>query len=216
MPIDLFRPVATTALWANTMKTPEELQAEIDALTAKNREILSELRAAKAKAKGAEIDPEDHARLQGEVEELRGKLAQAEKTGKAEIEKLTKALSEKDGALQSYLIEGGLSEALAKAGVRPEFMDAAKALLKSQAVIKADGGQYQALIGDKPLTEAIKAWAVDAGKHFIAAPANSGGGASGGGQAGGNTKKFAEMTSEERVALYRTDPAAYEAAKAAG
>lgn len=196
--------------------TLEDLQAEVEALKTHNAKLLGELKVAKAKAKGAEIDPEEHAKLQSEVEELRGKLTQVEKTGKSEIDKLTKALSEKDGALQSYLIDGGLSDALAKAGVRPEFMDAAKALLKSQAAIKADGGQYQALIGDKPLTEAIKAWAGDAGKHFIAAPANSGGGATGGGQTGGNTKKFAEMTSEERVALYRADPAAYEAAKAAG
>lgn len=195
--------------------TLEELQAELETLKAHNAKLLGELKVAKAKAKGAEIDPEEHARLQTEVETLTGKLTAAEKSGKTEIEKLTKALSEKDGALQSHLIEGGLSDALAKAGVKPEFMDAAKALLKTQAQIKADGGNYQALIGDKPLAEAVKGWASEGGKHFIAATQNSGGGATGGGQTG-NAKKFADMTSEERVALYRTDPKAYEAAKTAG
>jgi hypothetical protein len=195
--------------------TPEELQAELETVKAHNAKLLGELKVAKAKAKGAEIDPEEHARLQGEVEELRGKLSTAEKSGKAELEKLTKALSEKDGALQSYLIDGGLSDALAKAGVKPEFMDAAKALLKTQAQIKAEGGNYQALIGGKPLADAITEWTGGAGKHFIAATQNSGGGATGGGQTG-NAKKFADMTSEERVALYRTDPKAYEAAKTAG
>jgi hypothetical protein len=195
--------------------TPEELQAELETVKAHNAKLLGELKVAKAKAKGAEIDPEEHARLQTEVETLTGKLTTAEKSGKTEIEKLKLALTEKDGALQSYLIEGGLSDALAKAGVKPEFMDAAKALLKSQAAIKAEDGKYQALIGDKPLAEAVKGWATEGGKHFIAATQNSGGGATGGGQ-NGNTKKFADMTSEERVSLYRTDPKAYEAAKTAG
>jgi len=196
------------------MKTAEELQAELDAVLTKNQELLREVKLAKAKAKGAEIDPEEFARLQSENEELKSSLDKASKNGKTEIEKLTKALSEKDGALQSYLIDGGLSDALAKSGVRPEFMDAAKALLKAQAGIKADGGKYEAQIGGKALTEAIGEWATGAGKHFIAAPNNSGGGASGGnGGAGG--KKFAEMSSDERTALYRSNPAAYEAAKSA-
>lgn len=161
--------------------TPEELQAEIESLKAHNAKLLGELKVAKAKAKGAEIDPEEHARLQGEVEELRGKLSTAEKSGKTEIEKLTKALAEKDGALQSYLIEGGLSDALAKAGVLPALMDGAKAMLKAQAAIKAEGGKYQALIGEKPLAEAVKEWASsDVGKHYTAATQNSGGGATGG------------------------------------
>lgn len=60
-------------------------------------------------------------------------------------------------------------------------MDAAKALLKMQATIKAENGQYQAVIGDKALGEFIKEWATsDAGKHFVAADNNSGGGAQGG------------------------------------
>lgn len=195
--------------------TLEELQAELETVKTHNAKLLGELKVAKAKAKGAEIDPEEHARLQTEVETLSSKLTTAEKSGKTEIDKLKLALTEKDGALQSYLIEGGLSDALAKAGVKPEFMDAAKALLKSQAAIKAEGGQYQALIGDKPLAEAVKGWASEGGKHFIAATQNSGGGATGGGQNGASVKKFSEMTSEEATLLFRTDPKAYEAAKAA-
>lgn len=198
------------------MKTPEELQSEIDALAENNANLVRELKAARKKAAGAEINPEDHANLQAEVEELRGKLTTVEKSGKTEIEKLTKALTEKDGALQGFLIEGGLSDALAKAGVLPALMDGAKAMLKAQAAIKADGGNYQALIGDKPLAEAVKEWASsDVGKHYTAAPQNSGGGATGGGQTGASVKKFSEMTSEEATLLFRTDPKAYEAAKAA-
>lgn len=164
----------------------DEMKASIEALQSKNRELLGELKVAKAKAKGAEIDPEQFAQLQNELEELRTQNDKLAKTSKSEIEKLSNALSEKDGALQQYLIDGGLTEALVKSGVRPELMKAAKAMLKSQAAIKADDGNYQALMGDAPLADAVAAWAAsDEGKYFVSAPANSGGGATGGNN--GNT-----------------------------
>lgn len=179
----------------------DELLGRFDALEESNKGLKADLAKAKAKAKGAEIDPEQHAALQSQVEELTDKLAKAEKAGKTEIEKLSNALKEKDGALNTYLVEAGLSDALAKVGVKPEFMDASKALLKAQAVIKADNGQYQALIGDKPLAEAIKEWALgDQGKHFIQAPNNSGGGGQGGDGKGGATKGNFGGNEKERVA----------------
>lgn len=204
--------------------TPEELQTKLDelsksneALAAKNRELLSEVKTYKAKAKGADIDPEEYAKLQTEVEDLRAALDKTSKASKIEAEKLQKVLAEKDGALQSILIDGGLTEAMVKAGVRPELMPAVKALLRSKAAIKADGGAYQAVMGDKAIAEAVAEWATsDEGKHFVAAPANNGGGALGAGSGGGRAKRFSEMTTDERTALYRTDPKAYEAAKNSG
>lgn len=200
--------------------TLEELQAEVgnlkesnEALASKNSELLKELKVFKAKAKGAEIDPAEHEQLKAELEEARTALAKTEKTYKAEIDKLTKSVTDKDSALQKYLIDGGLTDALAKAGVAPQFMDAAKALLRSQAGIKADETGYQAVLGEKSIAEAVKEWAAsDTGKHFVAAPRNSGGGAAGS-QNGGTQKAFKDMTSEERVTLFRTNPAQYEALK---
>lgn len=158
-----------------------ELEAAVEALTAKNRELLGEVKVAKAKAKGAEIDPAEHAALQSEIEGLRADLTKATKDSAKTIEQLQKDLSAKDNSLQSYLIDNGLTDALVKAGVRSEFMPAAKAMLRNQAQIKADNGDYAALMGDKPLVDAVAEWASsDEGKHFISAPANSGGGAAGG------------------------------------
>ncbi|HWS73667.1 MAG TPA: hypothetical protein VN324_00865 [Quisquiliibacterium sp.] len=170
----------------------EAISAATEALSAKNRELLGEVKTLKAKAKGADIDPAEHAALQSKVEELTDALDKATKTSKAEVEKLTKALSTKDAALTQHLIDAGLTDALAKAGVAPHYLTAAKAMFKGQAALKAEGDQYQALIGDKPLADAIAAWAQsDEGKHFVAAPASSGGGASGGasGGAGKPTQK---------------------------
>ncbi len=184
----------------------DELIASIEAMQESQKGLKADLAKAKAKAKGAEIDPEEHAALQTKVEELSNELSKATGNSKKEIDKLTAQLQEKDGALNTYLIEAGLTDALAKSGVKPEFMDASKALLKAQAVIKAENGQHQALIGEKPLADAIKEWAVsETGKHFVAAPANSGGGSQGGGGNGGNQNKGKiDGTAAERAAYFAT------------
>jgi len=158
-----------------------ELQEQIDALAAKNRELLGELKVTKAKARGADIDPEQFAAIQTELENTKAELAKVTKTSKAEMDKLTQSLQSKDTALQSYLIDNGLTDALVKAGVRPELMKAAKAMLRGQAALQAEGDQYKALMGDKPLADAVAEWsASDEGKHFVAAPQSNGGGATGG------------------------------------
>lgn len=179
----------------------EVTAAATEALSAKNRELLGEIKTLRAKAKGAEIDPTEHAALQTRVEELTHELQQREKSTKAEIEKLSKAVSEKDSALTQYLIDAGLTDALAKAGVAPHYLNATKAMFKAQAALKSDGGKYLALLGEKPIADAIAEWVkTDEGKHFLSAPANSGGGATGG-QAGG-TKPAGDLagTREQRIA----------------
>jgi len=158
-----------------------ELEAAMEALSAKNRELLGEVKVAKARAKGAEIDPNDFVALQTENEALKLQLEKTTKDSAKTIETLQSSLTEKDGALQSYLIDNGLNDAMLKAGIKTEFMAAAKAMLKSQTKLMAENGQYSALMGDKPLNDAIAEWAAgDEGKHFVSAPANSGGGATGG------------------------------------
>ena len=158
-----------------------ELEAAIEVLSAKNNQLLGEVKVAKAKAKGAEIDPAEYAALQNENETLKSELTKATKDSAKTIEGLQTSLSEKDGALQSYLIDNGLNDAMLKAGIKPEFMSAAKAMLKANTKVTAENGQYSALMGDKPLFDAITEWAAsDEGKHFVSAPANSGGGATGG------------------------------------
>ena len=159
----------------------EVTTAATEALSAKNRELLGEVKTLKAKAKGADIDPAEHAALQAQVEELTEKLTKTDKAGKTEIDKLTKALSEKDGALHKYLIDAGLTDALVKAGVQAPLMDAVKALHQGKASIEVADGNYIARIDGKPLAEFVTSWAQsDQGKHFVSAPQNSGGNSQGG------------------------------------
>lgn len=183
-----------------TQETLDELLANVASLTESTKGLKADLAKAKAKAKGAEIDPEDYAALQTQVAELSDKLSKSEKAYKSETEKLSKSLSEKDGALTKYLLEANLTDNLAKARVKPELMDAAKALLKMQATIKAENGEYTALIGDKPIGDFVNEWTnSDAGKHFVAAENNSGGGANGGGGSGDIGKKVTDMTAAEKA-----------------
>lgn len=177
----------------------DELKATIEALVAKNRELLGEVKMAKAKSKGAEINPEDFAALQHEAETLRATLDKTSKDNAKLVDGLNSTIKEKDGALQSYLIDNGLSDALIKANVRAEMMPAVKAMLKAKASIKSDNGQYSALMGDQPLLDAVTAWAAsDEGKHFVSAPANSGGGAAGGNGNGGTHSPKGDMGGDKQ------------------
>lgn len=82
------------------------------------------------------------------------------------------------------------------------MMPAVKAMLKQQTSIKAEGSDYLALMGDKPLSEAVIEWAQsDAGKPFVVAPDNSGGGAAGGAVNGSGPSPKGNLggTREQRV-----------------
>jgi hypothetical protein len=192
----------------------EVTAAATEALSAKNRELLGELKTLKAKAKGADIDPAEYAALQAQIEDMTDKLSKAEKSGKAEVEKLTKQLTEKDGALRKHLVDEGLTAAALKAGVATHYIDAVKALHGSRVQVEVKDGAYVATLEGKPLAESLTTWAQsDQGKHFVAAPANSGGGAGGGGGSpGAGTPKTLQeaKTPAERKAVIAARLAAAE------
>lgn len=164
-----------------TQEKLDGLLSKFEALEESNKGLKSDLVKLKVKAKGADIDPDEYANLQNQVVELSSKLENDGKLSKKELERLSGLVKEKDGALTTYLLDANLTDSLAKSKVKPELMDAAKALLKMQATIKAENGNYQAVIGDKALGDFVKEWATsETGKHFVAAENNNGGGATGG------------------------------------
>lgn len=183
----------------------DELQAQLDELKEKleatersNNGLKADLAKAKAKAKGADIDPEEYAKLQTENEELKLNFTKVQKDLAKQTDTLTSQLKEKDSALTQYLIDSQLTDSLSKVGVLPQFMDATKSLLKSQATIKNDNGSYQALMNDKSIADAVKEWATsDNGKYFVKAPDNTGGGSSGSGNGNAPTQ---DMTSTQKIA----------------
>jgi flagellar capping protein FliD len=170
-------------------KISEAVEAATGGLVKKNQELLTELKEAR---KGRAIDPAELDKLQAKIDALEADLGTAHKT-KKEQEKALKlaqdALASESGFTQKLLLDNGLTEALVKAGVATPMLPAVKAMLGSQAKVIVDGDARKAVIGDKDLTEFVSAWATtDEGKHFIAAPANGGGGASGGAGNGSGAK----------------------------
>ena len=157
-------------------KQVSDLQAEKEAMSAKNKELLGEIKKLKAKNNDA-VDAEKYAELESKFDELKSENDKLVKKYDADVKKLNADLSTANGSLNRYLIDAGLSDNLAKAGVKAEFLEAAKALLRGQASLKDEKGELKAYIADKPISEFVSEWAQKDGKAFIAAPQGQGGGA---------------------------------------
>jgi hypothetical protein len=178
MPFDPTDPETKTALAAAIADAKEGQDA-------KNAELLGEVKKLKADLrKTQDIKPEDVAAIEAERDKALTDLATATKTAKdatTTADKATKALEAESGFTHKLLVENGLREQLASNGVtNPVHQKAAMAMLASQVAITADGDTRVAKVGDKVLADFVKEWSAgDEGKHFVAAPANSGTGAPG-------------------------------------
>lgn len=157
-------------------KNNAELKAEKKKLQDQQGELSERLKALEDAADEAErIKAEKDGDVKTAVEKVEAKLRKELAAKDAEKSSL-------QGQLQTLLVDNGLNEALTKAGVAPQYMDAAKALLRTKHKVEIvdSEGQPTAQIEGKSLAEAVSEWAQgDHGKHFIAAPSNSGGGAQG-------------------------------------
>lgn len=183
----------------------EAVEEATSGLIAKRDELLGEV---KKLRKGQQVDPAEVEKIEAERDAARAEAAEAKKAlGKATkaAEDATKKLADADSREQRLLVDNGLNEALAKAGVNnPALAKAAKALLVAQAQVVADGEARVVKIGDKALADAVNEWAgTDEGKHFVTAASSTGGNSQGGGNKGGGAAK-----SVTRTAFNSMDPAA--------
>lgn len=185
-------------------------------LKAKNDELLGKLKADKAERESMKAQLDELVAAKEEAE-----TAAAEKAGDVdsvkkqltdkhikELEKLNATLEGERQVNRKLLVDNGLTAALTEAGVAKEYLPAAKALLQSTNDIElADNdGQRVALVGGAALKDFVSGWAQsDQGRHFVAAPANSGGGAQGAssGNADGKSiprKAWDQMPHSDRMA----------------
>jgi SMC interacting uncharacterized protein involved in chromosome segregation len=172
-------------LLANDKKRKDELKSLQDRLEALEAEK------ADAEQKAAEKG--------GDIEKIKSQL---EAKHKKELDTVNAKLEAANSKLHTTLVDGGITEALTKAGVAPQYLDASKALLlKNKAEIEENENGVVVKIDGKPLNEFVTAWAQgDQGKHFVAAPNNGGGGAQGadGKSKAPTDKKKAEYTFTEK------------------
>lgn len=178
-------------------------------LVSKRDELLAEV---KKMRKNQEIKPEQLEELENQVEAYKTKWTEAEKLAKTaaqEAEKVRKLYEAESGYTNNLLVENGLNEALVKEGIAKQFLPAVKSMLKSQVTVKIEGNERKAVIGEKALSDYVSEWSKgEEGKHFIAAPANSGGGSNGGGNASGAGKtmprsQFDGLSSSDKGAFLK-------------
>lgn len=178
--------------WAQVQEAiADYLEEEKTGISTKNSDLSAENKRLKKQLKDG-ISPEVNdlseklEQANGHIETLNGKLKDAAKKAD-KFEKM--ALTEVE-AHNSTLIDNTLTSELVKAKVAPQFLDAAKALLRGNAAVKVDSdGKRNVLVGDKGLAAHVSEWSQsDAGKAFVAAPLNNGGGGTGGKDNGGGGK----------------------------
>jgi len=154
-----------------------EAQASIKALEVKNKELKAEKDKAKSAQETAQAAAdeaaEEAARKDNDAAALEKSL---EKKYAKQIADLTSARDVAQGQLSTLLIDNTAQANLAKHNVPSHFHKPLMALIKAQTELK-DGS---AMVGDVSLDDYIATYlSGDEGKHFVAAPANSGANATG-------------------------------------
>ena len=185
-----------------------DLEKRLEALEAKNAELLGEVKAERQKRRDAEAaraeadeaaraKAEEAAAASGDVDALRKQL---EAKHSKELEKLTKERDDAHGQLHKLVIEGGIDAALDAAGMAPAYKRMLRRDFAAEHQIEIRDGQ--AFAGGEPLAEAVKKWtATDEVAGLKAAGQGSGSGAPGGGKQ--PSKTLAEMGDADRLALAR-------------
>jgi len=93
-----------------------------------------------------------------------------------ELERLKSELSEKDNLVTTHVKNAQLQQAMNQAGIAKQFVPAVEAMMRDK--IQVEGTDVY--LNEKPLPDALKEWAQsDDGRHYVSAPANTGGGAEG-------------------------------------
>lgn len=197
---------AQTAIKAAAKAIAEE---EAKGLKSKNTELLGKLKTFQDQLDEIKTAKEEAdalaAEKSGDIEKIKETL---KNQYTKQIDTLQAQLQDKDGKLHGLLVDNGLTDSLSKAGVAPQHLDVVKAYIKSQnkAEITEIDGKVVAQLNGVPLTDFVTQWAQgDQGKHYIAAPQNSGGGANGANGSGKATSglKKAEMTVKDKTAYIR-------------
>lgn len=180
----------------------EELLGDKKKLKSELSSIQEQINAIKEEKEAAETAA---AEKSGDVEKIKATL---EAKHKKELEALAAQVNDGKSKLHGLLVENGLTDALTKAGVAPQYLDAVKSLVttKHKAEIVDNEGVVSATLDGQPLSEFVTQWAQgEQGKHFIAAPANGGGGtggANGGGKASVDVKR-SEMSHVQKAAYIK-------------
>lgn len=155
------------------------VEAAKKGLQSKNAELLSEVKDIKKKLNELEEAKEN---AEKEAATKGGNVEALEKAHKKELEKRDNEIQKLSGQLTKNVLGKGLTEALVKANVSPDYMEAAVALIntKFKGEVGDNDGVPFAKFDGRAVEEFVTGWAQsDEGKRFVTAAANSGGGSNG-------------------------------------
>ena len=179
--------------------TLASLQAQLDKVNKKNKELIAEKQAAKQAAQDA-LDEADNAK--SSAAEKKGDIEALKALHAKELKKAQDVLAERDTSLRKITLDNEIANGLTANNVRPELARAVTAMMKAEAEY-ANG---TATIGGQPIADYMKEFLSGAdGAHFVRASDNSGGGATGSTTTKANLANK-EFNLSEYSAMRKTDP----------
>ena len=195
-----------------------EAQKSIDALVAKNKELLDEKRATKSGAERQLLEAQDRiADLEAQVAKATADAKKAADKYATDLKAAQDATLAKSAKLGQLIRDEGIQrEALAVGIKNPVHLKAVMAMLREQVQVDEEKGEAFVTAKDaktgaetrKSLPDFMKEWAQsDEGKAFVTVPGSSGGGSAGPGNGGQGTGRvipkaeFDSKTPAERAAF---------------
>jgi hypothetical protein len=152
----------------------KDLEAQVQKLIDKNKELSTEKQDAKRKAQEA-LDAADDAAQR--AAEKNGDIDALKAAHAKELKKLQDSLEARDSDLRTIRVDNEIARSITEGNVRPEMAEALTALIKSKVAYENGA----ASIDGKAIAEHVTSYlGTDGGKHFKRAADHSGSGATGG------------------------------------
>lgn len=209
--------------------TGVESEEEVSGLKSALAKVKRDLRAAKDKAgRVSEEDLEELERLreleheleeqkakdEGRLEEWKAEWKErAASKYEKELEELRQKVGHRDKVVESLTVTNAIRSAISEAGVDPRYHRAVEHLLRNEYAPKVDwesGDMPRGIFsddieGDVPISEFVQNWAKsDEASPYMPRETGAGGGGHGTeGRGGGESwrgKKYADMTTDEKIA----------------
>ena len=188
-------------------KATGKLATDLEKVNGKNTDLIDELKKARKRTKAFEGFDADEVKTalanakRGEQKALEDKgeyekaLTLANENHAKEIKTLTEQLGTATAGEKSLRVQTALNTGMDEIKVPAHFKAAVRALMQKDISIIDQDGSPVAVVGDKSVTDHLKAWAeTDDGKNFVGDGGQGGGGAGGGNRGGGAKNPWAKDT----------------------
>jgi hypothetical protein len=188
-------------------KIATAVTAAVEKLNTKNDDLKIELKKSRKRSEAfGDLDPEQ-VRLavekanKGEQKALEDKgeyekaLALATTAHATEVKSLTDQLGVAQGGEKELRTRTAIDSAMDEINIAPAFKKAVRLMHQGDVSIIDQDGKPAAMVGDKTVTDHLKAWAdTDEGKNFVGDGGQGGGGAEGGKKSSGTVNPWAKET----------------------